>query len=361
MIATLIAGYAIVGSPYSQLVRLPVDLVTLGKPIEIRGVRPEIGWDEAIVSWNIANSESACFKVEIQSSETWYVLADWAGDMAKAKRSSVPNQKTSEGEVQTDLLHLNKPGAAVNLRLTLTKIGLGSDPALKLLTICFSNSAALVTEEDTPALVGKLLDPPLKPQGPHEFGKLKYRPELVSPAFEAWFKSVKGAQYCSPASASMTLGFWAEALMRPELAVDVPDVAVGVFDEKYPGTGNWPFNTAYMGSFEKMRAYTTRITKVRDLELLIDAGIPVVCSVALNLLLENKKPIGGDGHLVVLVGFDKSGNPVFNDPAKQDQVRRTYNREAFRRAWSNSGRTVYICHPESVRLPKLSESSVLLD
>ncbi|MBC8065510.1 MAG: C39 family peptidase [Chlorobia bacterium] len=361
MITTLLVGFAMVGNGYSQLIRLPVESVAVGKQVEIKDVRPEIAWDETIVSWNVANFESAGLKVEIQAMDTWYVLADWAGDMAKASRSSVPNQKDRVGEVRTDLLHLSKPGGSVNIRLTLTKIGSGPDPALKLLTVCFSNSVAGVPDDDTPARVGKVLEPPQKPQGPHEFGKLKYRPERVSPAFEAWFKSVKGAQYCSPASASMTLGFWAEALKRPELAVDVPDVVVGVFDEKYPGTGNWPFNTAYMGSFDKMRAYTTRLAKIRDLEMLIDAGVPVVCSVALNLLLENKKPAGGDGHLVVLVGFDKAGNPVFNDPGKQDQVRRTYNREAFRKAWGNSGRTIYICHPESVKLPKLSEASVLVD
>jgi hypothetical protein len=359
MIVTLLAAIAM--TPYSAIVRVPIGAPATGKPVEVLIVRPGFDWNEAIVSWNVTNPERARFKVEAQVKEIWYVLADWSGDMTKGPRASVPNQKNEEGEVQTDVLHLKKPADSLSLRITMNQATEGAVPQVKLLTVCFSNTDVKPTEDDGPLKVGKILETPQKAQGPYEFGKLSYKPEKVSPAFESWFKTVKGAQYCSPASVCMALGYWAQKLDRQDLAVDMPEVVAGVFDEKYPGTGNWPFNAAYAGSFDGMRSYVTRLRGIRDLEALIDAGVPVICSVAHNLLLGNGKPAGGDGHLVVLIGFDASGDPVFNDPGKTDQVRRTYKRADFRKAWDNSGRTVYICHPEGMKLPRLSEQSVVRD
>lgn len=358
MTLSLLASVAMMSAPpFSALVQAPVPAKPTRDPFTVLIVRPGFDWNEAIVSWNIQNPDNAKLKVEVEVRNKWYVLADWTGDMAKGPRASIPKQKDEEGEVQTDLLHLNKPTDSLSLRVHMQQPWPGTEPVLKLLTISFCNTQAKPEGDDGPVKVGKILDVPQKGQGPYEFGKLKYRPERASPAFETWFKgTTKDAQYCSPTSVSMVLGYWAQKLDRPELAVDVPEVVTGVFDEKYPGTGNWPFNTAHMGSYPGMFAYVTRITTIQDLEKLIEADVPVVCSVALNLLLGNGKPAGGDGHLVVLVGFDQDGNPVFNDPAKADQVRRTYKRENFRKAWN---RTVYICHPEGYRLPELSEKTVL--
>jgi len=194
---------------------------------------------------------------------------------------------------------------------------------------------------------------------PYEGGKLAFNPDLVSSNFKTWFAGVKQAQYCSPTSVSMVLDFWASKLSRPAMNVDVPDVAVGVFDEKYPGTGNWSFNVAYAGSFPGMVSYVTRLGGINDAESLVRAGIPVVCSVAYNLLKGNGKPAGGDGHLVVLVGFDSDGNPIFNDPGRSD-VRQTYKRENFAKAWANSHFTVYLIYPIDTLLPILSQPSVLV-
>jgi hypothetical protein len=60
---------------------------------------------------------------------------------------------------------------------------------------------------------------------------------------------------------------------------------------------------------------------------------------------------GDSGHLVVLVGFTENGDPIFNDPAKKDEVRRTYKRANFDAAWSHSSRTVYIVLPENATPP----------
>jgi len=368
MIVPLLATALMSQSPvFSSLLRVPVSPKFEGEisVVESEPIRTTLGWKEVIVSWNVANTDQAWMKIEAQGVWTdrmsrWYVLADWTGDLAKGPRTSIPNQKDADGEVQTDLLKFNESCQELRLRITSKKMGDGPEPKLKLLIVSFSGSTPPPPEPKSDrSAYGKIIEVPRLAQGPYEFGKLEFNPDKVSASFKTWFSKVKEAQYCSPTCVSMIANHWASKLNRADLAVQVRQVVAGVFDEQYPGTGNWPFNTAYLGSFEGMRSYVARLTSIADLEKLVSAGIPVICSVSSNLL--KGKPAGGDGHLVVLVGFDKDGDPVFNDPGKTDEIRRTYSRENFIKAWNQSKRTVYICHPDSIKLPRLTEQSVLLD
>jgi uncharacterized protein YvpB len=158
-----------------------------------------------------------------------------------------------------------------------------------------------------------------------------------------------GAAWCSPTSLSMVLSYWAARLNRPDLDRDVPEVAAGVDDPGWPGTGNWSFNTAYAGSFPGMRGYVTRLGHVGELESWTTAGVPVVASVAYSLL--KGEPNQSDGHLVVVVGFDPEGAVILNDPGTRHSVRKTVPRDKFATAWSHSRNTVYIVHPVDHPIP----------
>lgn len=345
--------------PYSRIIRVDPVALEPGVPFETDWIGPGFGWNEAIVSWNLKDSKSTRLKVEAKVAERWYVLAEWSGNLAIAGRRSVPNQKDEDAEVQIDLLKTAIKRDKLKLRLTAENLQGKGTPILKLLAVSFADRSASESGESENGPSVKPLEAPRRAQGPHEHGKLKYKPTDVSGEFEKWFRSVKGAQYCSPTSVSMVLGYWANELAQPELNLDVPEVVPGVFDEKYPGTGNWPFNTAFMGGLPGMRSYVTRLTNVGDLEKLLAAGMPVICSVAHNLALGNGKPAGGDGHLVVAVGVDEAGDIVCNDPGTAANVRRTFSRANFLKAWNTSGRTVYICHPERFKLPMLTESTLI--
>lgn len=360
MLTALMAAILMPQGTYSGIIRVHPQLVPiLGKPATWTSevLRPGIDWDEAIVSWNIFRGENARLSVEIQAASreiesTWYRLADWSGDLGRMGRKSVPNQTDGQGAILTDLLRVKNPFEGVRLRLTLDQYGDGETPRVRLMSVCFSNSKIPIRASE-PKKGRKVIEAPQLAQGPYEYGKLMYRSELASTEFENWFKGVTSPQYCSPTSVAMVLQYWSLKLNRAELGVDVPDAVIGTFDEKYPGTGNWPFNTAYMGSFEGIRAYVTRLAGLEELEELVEVGIPVVCSVSHNLLRGTGKP-GGDGHLVVLLGFNSAGDPVFNDPGKTNEVRRTFQRENFEKAWTHAGRTVYICHPENLKPPALA-------
>ena len=150
----------------------------------------------------------------------------------------------------------------------------------------------------------------------------------------------------------MILAWWAEALKRDELNRTVPDVAKEVFDPNWPGTGNWPFNTAYAGSFPGMRAYVSRFSDVSELEDWIAGGIPVAVSVAYSVLKDTPAREGQDGHIVVCVGFTNSGDVIVNDPGTRREIRRVFPRENLVKAWARSHNTVYLIYPEDAKIPE---------
>jgi hypothetical protein len=180
------------------------------------------------------------------------------------------------------------------------------------------------------------------------WGKIIPTPERSQhsyPAEEGW---------CSPTSLSMVLARWSDVLQRPELNMDVPAVVDGIFDSAYHGTGNWPFNTAFAGSFEGMRAYVSRFSDISELEDWVAAGIPVIISAPWHLLSPGRKDTG-DGHLTVCIGFTESGDVVINDPAtnllKGQRVRHIYTRQNVIKAWHESGNTVYLVYPATAKTP----------
>lgn len=294
-----------------------------------------IRFNEAIVSWNVDSPAGAALKVEARAvlgtHETkWYTVGDWAADTKLHPRASVEGQRDQDGTVETDTLSLKAPADKLEVQVTMSTLAAGPKPVLKFLSVCFSDTG--VATEDTAAKSpawGKVIDVPERAQNNYP----------------------NGGVLCSATSVSMLLDFYSKFLNRPELDHDVPEVEAGVWDSVYKGAGNWPFNTAFAGSFPGMRAYVSRFSAIADLEKWIDAGFPVACSVSFDML--RGKPLSPDeqGHLVVLVGFTPEGDPIFNDPAFTDQVRKPYKRSDFEKAWLYSHRTVYLVYPSGARIP----------
>jgi hypothetical protein len=128
----------------------------------------------------------------------------------------------------------------------------------------------------------------------------------------------------------------------------------GVYDWIYDGHGNWPFNTAYAGTFG-YEGYISRFTSLAKAEEFVAAGIPVILSIA----WKKGELTGADlestnGHLVVLIGFDSAGNPIVNDPYSptNESVEHTYLRSEFEPLWLQaSGGTVYLMYPQGMIAP----------
>lgn len=292
-------------------------------------------WNELVVSWNVEPAAGAGLGVDAQArvGERWtrhYRLGEWSLDGATpVRRTSVDGESDEDGAVKTDTLVLRGAATGVRVRLRLSGVLAAEPERLRWVTVALCDSK----QRDEPRVArsdvwGTTLDVPERSQVAYLDGR-------------AW---------CSPTSVSMLLAWWARELGRPELDRDVPEVAQGVHDPGWPGTGNWPFNTAYAGSFQGMRGCAARLRDLQDVEALVRARIPVVLSV--NAPALRGKPVTPDGgHLVICVGFTGEGDVVVNDPwARLDEgqrVRRVYRREFVERAWSHAERLAYLIAPEA--------------
>lgn len=309
------------------------------KVVVVENVKAGIEFNEVIPSWNLDHPENGSVKVELRvpgdsgAKSQWFTMAEWSGDKAWAHRQSLNGQSDDFARVSTDTLRLKHKSSAVDVRITLASKGESgaSRSSLKLVTLSFADTSTVAGEEplEKSAAWGKLIDVPQRAQGNYPNGKV----------------------LCSATSTSMLLWHWSNALGKPEMNKDVPEVEENVWDPVYKGAGNWPFNTAYAGGFTELKGYVSRLTSIADLQDLIAAGIPVACSVSFDML--RGKPLSPmeSGHLVLVVGFTEDGTPIFNDPAFKDGVRKIYRREDFEKGWNYSNRTVYIIHPVTLKLP----------
>ncbi len=295
-------------------------------------------WDELVVSWNAVAAAGSGLKIEARAvyaerPTKFYTLGFWASDTAEQRRESATGQKDEDGDVKTDTLVLRRPASRVQLRVTFLGTNTQNVASLKFLGVSLLNTkAAMAARAPDRSAWGRMLAVP-------------ERSQLAYPG---------GLDWCSPTSVSMVLAYWAGALNRRDLDVDVPEVAAGVYDKNWPGTGNWPFNTAFAGGLDGMRAYVTRLADVAELEALVTVGIPPILSVSFDLLHGEERD-QGNGHLVVCAGFTEQGDAVVNDPwarrEKGERVRQVVPRENLAGAWTRSRQTVYLIYPESWPIP----------
>lgn len=294
-----------------------------------------VAWDELVASWNAP--PGMYLKVEARAifagrTTKYYNLGQWSADPPRHPRQSGGPQTDADGTVKIDTLVLARHGGGVQVRITLGAIDQTQVAQLKFLGLSFCDSQSHPPpREPDHAAWGKSIPVPERRQA--EYGD------------EGW---------CSPTSLSMVLAYWGGTLHRPELNRPVPEVAAAISDTNLPGTGNWPFNTAYAGAFPGMRAYVTRLDDVSELEAWAAAGIPVVMSV--SSYLTNDRHSGEDnGHLIVCCGFTETGDLVANDPGvsvkNNERARRVYPRLRVIEAWKKSKNAVYLIYPEDFAIP----------
>lgn len=143
--------------------------------------------------------------------------------------------------------------------------------------------------------------------------------------------------WCCPASVAMLVGAW-------RATPAVADVAAGVFDRAYNGTGNWAFAVAFAGTcgLAGAAAYLRDLVNV---EAFIAAGLPLAVSIAWSGDALPGAPLErSEGHVLVVRGFDPHGDVIVNDPA-QPAVRHVYPRAAFARCWLDHGGVALLVAP----------------
>jgi hypothetical protein len=302
-------------------------------------VRPGFAATEVVPSWAASTPRNTLIQVEVRGTglhgrrTSWDDLGRWAGPDATFRRTSLGSQRDDRAHVATDTWLANGGGfPSWQLRLTLLRrVGKSSTPRVAVIGAMASAlpHARRVATSKPGAALGRVLKVPRYSQMIHRGEYPRY-----GGGGEAW---------CSPTSTAMVLGYYRKLPPRSSYTwvrrsyTDrvVDEVARMTFDHGYDGTGNWPFNTAYAAS-RTGHAFVTRFASLRGVERFIRAGIPVVTSITFSRGELAGAPISSSrGHLVVVVGFTRSGRVVVNDPAARTRagVRRTYARGQFENAW----------------------------
>lgn len=324
-------------------------------------VAPGFGFTELVPSWNACTPRGTWIEVSLQVTTArgpspWYVMARWAETDHDIAPTSVPGQRDEHARVDVDRLALPEaaPGSSYRLRVRLLRrVGSSATPTVSLLGCVASGagSRTLTAPSSPNGVAGTVIDVPSYSQRLHVGG------------YPRWANG--GESWCSPTSTSMVLSYWGMGPTKAQYAwVDagmpdrfVPYAARHTFDHAYAAPGNWSFNAAYAARFGAV-AFVTRLRSLAEAELFIAAGIPLVVGVAFSPDELAGAGYGTEGHLAVIVGFDERGDVVCNDPASHhvasnDEVRATFDREQFERAWMRSaGGITYVIRPPGVPLPQ---------
>jgi hypothetical protein len=125
------------------------------------------------------------------------------------------------------------------------------------------------------------------------------------------------------------------------------EVADLVYDAVHEIYGNWPraVQAAYTYG---VPGYLTRFSDWDEVRREIAGGQPLIVSVrAAEGELRGAPYPSTDGHLLVLVGFTRTGDVVVNDPAAPEAatVRRVYARSELETVWLRRGGTAYVLGP----------------
>jgi hypothetical protein len=309
-------------------------------------VAPGIKAKTLVPSWNISTPAGTWVRIALRVKRgstvgSWDSMAKWGSGSSVIRRTSSSTQTDDLSSVDVDTLH-SRGGAFDQWQVRVTLLrekGSNVTPAVRSISgvaAAYATSALAKTSITTMTST-KVLDVP-------RYSQMIHRGEYPSygGGGEAW---------CSPTTAIMLLRYrkvgpspsaYSFATKYDDPWVD--HAAVGTYDAKYEGTGNWSFTMAYAGRYAD--AYVTRVHSLRDAERHIRAGTPVGAAIAYGSGELAGAPLNSTrGHLVAVVGFTSSGNVVVNDPAAaaNSTVRRTYNRGEFERAWlSGSGGIAYV-------------------
>jgi hypothetical protein len=344
----------------------PYDYAAWTSPVHRIG----FGATQLVSSWNATTPAGTWIQVQMSGTTNtgahtgWYVMGRWASGDADIHRTSVPGQTDASGTVDVDTFEAANGVTLTSYQLRVTLYRAAGTPATPTLRMVGAMTSAVPDRFDVPAsplggAEGITLPVPRYSQDVHTGQYPQY-----DGGGEAW---------CSPTSTEMVVEYWGKhptpaqtAWVDPSYADPSVDVAArGTYDYNYQGAGNWPFNAAYAASYG-LDAHVTRLHSLTELESYIRRGIPVVTSQSFYASELTGSGYDTDGHLMVIIGFTKSGDVIANDPASPDNaaVRHVYQRHQFETVWlrterhltsggigGGSGGVVYIITPHGMPLP----------
>ena len=314
------------------------------------------GFNELVASWNATTPDGTWIQVEMQPKmldghlAKWYILGRWSSSDSDFHRTSVGGQGDADGYVAIDTFFA-KDHLAVAYRLKVTLFRRAGSSATPTVTRLSAVAMNVRNQKNT--------FPSATTGGSADLHLPQYSQEIHHGDFPQYDNG--GEAWCSPTSTSMVVRYWGPAYqptpdeyqwVTAALGADHPDpwvdfTARAVYDYRYNGAGNWPFNTAYAAS-RGLVGDVAALHDLREAEAYIQAGVPLVASVAWSSNKLEGAIKSTNGHLMVIGGFEPDGDVIAYDPASDTDalVRHVYDREQFERAWiPASGGIVYVIRP----------------
>jgi hypothetical protein len=320
-------------------------------------VETGFGASQLIPSWNGTTPAGTWIEVAVRASRgdeagSWDVVANWADGDGGFSRVSLGEQGDDLVSLNVDTLVTNSTRGLASWQLRLSLMRLAGTDRTPVVTSAGIMTSAIPTG-DRPTSRTSMRDTV-------DLKVPRYSQMLHAGTYPQWDNG--GEAWCSPTSTTMLLAFW-KSLPSERATQWIDDdrpqkpvihAARHVYDYRYDGAGNWPFNTAYAGTLG-LDAYVTRLRSLREAERYIRNGIPLAASVAFDSGELDGAPINStNGHLMVIRGFTAAGDVIVNDPAapSRSSVRRTYDRGQFENAWiPATGGVVYVMRPPGTPLP----------
>lgn len=310
--------------------------------------------NEAVASWAADTPEGTWIEVDARAlvGGTWtkyYIMGIWASGTATIRRHNAGSQADSRASVDTDTLRLTAAASAIQLKALLFTTDQAVTPRLRRLSVVATTNTLGPGGSGGSATGGTGGTAATTPYRA-AWGRDLAVPERRQAGFPG------GSGWCSPTSLSMLMAYWSDKTGNAAWNQTVPDTAAGVKDYGYGGTGNWAFNTAFAASLG-FDSYVTRYESLAGVERWIAAGVPVAINIEFGKGGLTGAPVQStDGHVIVIRGFDRNGNPIVNDPAAHaslgEKVRIVYNRAQLEKAWQGRPQgTVYILFPPGYPTP----------
>jgi Peptidase_C39 like family len=327
---------------------------------------PTFGLTELVSSWTANTPPGTWIQVEMHGTTTtgtttkWYVMGRWTSQMPSESsgdihRTSVGGQGDADGYIAIDTFFAAKGVALTDYQLRVTlyrKQGTTAAPTVRSV-----GAIASALPDDKSVAAGPLGGAEGTTLNVPQYSQEVHRGEY--PEFDGG-----GEAWCSPTSTEMVVEYWGSGPSASELSgipyldPSVDYAAMHTFDWHYSGAGNWPFNTAYAGSFG-LEGEVVQLRSLTEAEQFIKAGIPLVVSVSFKKSELDNAGYSTNGHLMVIRGFTPSGDVIANDPASRlipsdAAVENVFDRQQFANVWlptSRSGGIAYVIHPAGTPLP----------
>ncbi len=290
-------------------------------------IAPKLSFSELLASFNADVPAGAGLWFEVRVARTrdsdwseWMRMSEWGGGFPEREATL----EIDGGAIDVDYFRSPVEWARAQFRVIGWK-GSAKDAAIKLsrVDLTFSSRDAFA---------------PPNPDAPRPIPDAAWRTRLDVP-----FRSQRDAgaelasRVCSPTSVAMVMEFY--GVKRSEA-----DVAARLFDAKHDLYGNW--TRAVEGAYSfGVDGYLARFAEWDPVERSIAIGQPLVISIAAKPGELRGAPYESTaGHLLVLCGFDASGDVCVNDPAAANAAdgRRSYSRADLETCWLKRGGTAYV-------------------